>query len=61
MGEWFYSQKKPSGNFRKLLKQQRDKANLSCTEFTAEEKKLLAKLEPVAEKLRRGKTFKTVS
>jgi hypothetical protein len=53
MSEWYDSQKKPSGYFRKLLRERIEKANPRRT-LTAEEKKLLAKFERVAEGLRRG-------
>ena len=52
MSEWFDSQNKPSGNFRKLLKERIEKAN-PRSELTAEEAKRLAKLEAIAEKLKR--------
>lgn len=48
------SQKKPSGDFRKLLQERLDKANPRRIELTAKEKKRLAKLEGVAERLKRG-------
>ena len=44
MSEWYDSQKKPSGNFRKLLQEQIDKANPRRT-LTAEEQKRLSKLK----------------
>ncbi len=53
MSEWFDSQMKPSGNFRKLLQERIDKANPRRT-LTAEEKKRLEKLGAIAAKLKRG-------
>lgn len=53
MSEWFDSQKKPSSNFRKLLQQRIENANLRRT-LTAEEAKRLAKLGTIADKLRHG-------
>jgi hypothetical protein len=53
MSEWYDSQKKPSGCFRKLLRERIEKPNPRRT-LTAEEKKRLAKLEGVAGGLRRG-------
>jgi hypothetical protein len=51
--EWFDNQKKSSNNFRKLLKKRIDKAN-PRRELTAEEAKRLARLEVIADKLKRG-------
>ena len=53
MSEWFDSQKKPSSNFRKLLKERLDKVNPRRT-LTVEEVKRLSKLEVIATKLKRG-------
>jgi tetratricopeptide (TPR) repeat protein len=53
MSEWYDSQKKPSGNFRKLLQERIDKAN-PRRELTSEEQKRLARLEAIADKLKRG-------
>jgi tetratricopeptide (TPR) repeat protein len=53
MSEWYYSQKKPSSNFRKLLQKRIEKAN-PRRNLTAVEAKRLAKLEAIAEKLKRG-------
>lgn len=53
MSEWYYSQKKPNGNFRKSLQERLDKTN-SRRKLTEEETKRLAKLEVIAEKLKRG-------
>ena len=53
MSEWYDNQKKPSSHFRKLLKERIDKAN-PCRNLTAEETKRLARLEAIADKLKRG-------
>ena len=53
MSEWYDSQKKPSGNFHKLLQERLDIANLR-RELTSEETKRLGKLETIAARLRRG-------
>jgi len=53
MSEWLDNQKKPNGNLHKLLQERIVKANPSHN-LTAEEAKRLAKLEVMAEKLRRG-------
>ena len=52
--EWYSSQKKPSGNYRKLLQDQIDKVK-PRRKLTAEEIKHLNRLEAIAAKLRRGK------
>ena len=54
MSEWFDSQKKTNGDFRKLLQERIEKANPRC-ELTTEETKRLSKLEGIADKLRSGK------
>ena len=55
MSEWYDSQQKQScSSFRKLLQERIDKAN-PRRELTSEEAKRLAKLEAIAEKLKRGK------
>jgi len=54
MSEWYDSQKKPNSDFRKLLKERLEKTNPRRLELTAEEKKRLAKLEALADKLKRG-------
>ena len=41
MSEWHDSQKKPSGDFLKLLQERLDKTNPRHTELTAEEKERL--------------------
>jgi len=53
MSEWLDNQKKQKSNFRKLLQGRIEKAN-PRSELTAEETKRLAKLEAIAEKLKRG-------
>ena len=53
MSEWLDNQKKTNGNFRNLLQERIDKAN-PHRKLTAEECKRLAKLETIAEKLKRG-------
>ena len=53
MSEWLDNQKKPNCNLHKLLQERIVKANPSHN-LTAEEAKRLAKLEMMAEKLRRG-------
>ena len=53
MSEWYYNQKKPNSNFRKLLQEKVDKEN-PRRKLTAEEAKRLAKLEALADKLKRG-------
>ena len=53
MSEWYDSQKKPSGDFRKLLQERIDKTNPRRT-LTAEEERRLSKLEAIVSKLRCG-------
>jgi hypothetical protein len=53
MSEWFDSQKKTNGDFRKLLKERIEKAS-PRRELTNEENKRLAKLDAIANKLKRG-------
>ncbi|MDA9009180.1 hypothetical protein N9K16_04385 [Alphaproteobacteria bacterium] len=53
MTEWFDNQKKPRSNFRQLLQERTDKTN-PRRNLTVEEAKRLAKLEAIAEKLKRG-------
>ena len=53
MSEWFYNQNQTSSSFRKLLQERIDKTN-PWRELTSEETKRLAKLEAIAEKLKRG-------
>jgi len=53
MSEWYDSQKNSSSKFRNLLQKQIEKAN-PRRQLTSEEEKRLAKLEAIAEKLKRG-------
>ena len=53
MSEWYDSQKKPSGNFRKLLQERIEKAH-PRRPLTLEEERRLSKLNSIAEKLKRG-------
>ena len=53
MSEWLDNQKKQIGSIRKLLQERIDKAN-PPRELTAEEEKRLARLEAIADKLKRG-------
>tara|TARA_Y100000588_G_C13888141_1_gene767477 strand:+ start:377 stop:709 length:333 start_codon:yes stop_codon:yes gene_type:complete len=53
MSEWCDSQKKPSGDFRKLLQERIDKANPDRTLLTEEERRL-SKLEGIETELKRG-------
>jgi tetratricopeptide (TPR) repeat protein len=53
MSEWFDNQKKINSDFQKLLKE-RIESNNPRIELTTEEGKCLAKLEAIAEKLKRG-------
>uniref|UniRef100_UPI004047DF91 hypothetical protein n=1 Tax=Orrella sp. TaxID=1921583 RepID=UPI004047DF91 len=53
MSEWYDSQKKPSGDFRKLLQERIENANPRC-ELTSEETHHLRKLEGIIDKLKRG-------
>ena len=52
MSEW-YDNQKPSSNFRKLLQERIEKAN-PRRKLDADEAKRLAKLETIADKLKRG-------
>ena len=60
MSEWYDSQKKPSGDFRKLLQERIENAN-PRRELTSEETKRLYKLEGIADKLRRGENVQNRS
>jgi len=55
MSEWFDIQKQTSSNFQKLLKERIEKAN-PRRKLTAEETRRLAKLEGIADKLKRGES-----
>ena len=52
MSEWCDNQEKSNGNFRKLLQKRIEKAHPRRS-LTAEEAKHLAKLEAIADKLKR--------
>tara|TARA_A100001011_G_scaffold19318_1_gene19732 strand:+ start:5294 stop:5473 length:180 start_codon:yes stop_codon:yes gene_type:complete len=58
MSEWFDNQMKPSSNFRQLLQERIEKAN-PRRELTSEEAKRLAKLEVIADKLKRGEKLQS--
>ena len=60
MSEWLDSQKKPISSIHQLLQERIEKAN-PRRELTVEETKRNKKLEGIADKLKRGKTCKTVS
>ena len=53
MIEWLDSQNNPISSIRQLLQERIEKAN-PRRELTTEETKRLAKLEAIAEKLKRG-------
>jgi hypothetical protein len=53
MSEWYDYQKRQSSNFRKLLQERIEKSN-PRRKLSSEETKRLAKLEAIAEKLKRG-------
>ena len=54
MSEWFDSQKKPSGNFRKAINEHLEKSKSLRTDLTKEESKKLKKLEAIADKFKSG-------
>ena len=58
MSEWYNSQKKSNGNFRKLLQEHLDKVNLR-RKLAKDETTKLAKLEGIAEKLKRRKNVQS--
>ena len=58
MSEWFDNQKLSSSNIRKLLQERIEKANPRCN-LTAQEAKRLAKLEAIADKLKRGENVQS--
>ena len=58
MSEWYDSQKQLSSNFSKLLQERLFKAN-PHREITANETKRLAKLEGIADKLKRGENVQS--
>ena len=53
MSEWFDNKKQSNSNFRQLLRERVEKSN-PRRKLTAEETKRLAKLETIADKLKRG-------
>ena len=53
MSEWCDSQKKPNGNFQKSLQERLDKTN-PRRKLAKDETTKLAKLEGIADKLKRG-------
>ena len=53
MSEWYDNQNKPNSNFRQLLQERIERAN-PRRKLTSEEAKRLAKLEAIADKLKRG-------
>ena len=53
MSEWYGNQKKPSSNFCKLLQERIAKSN-PRRKLAVDETKRLAKLEAIADKLKRG-------
>ena len=53
MSEWLGNQKKPNSNFHELLQERIEKAN-PRRELTSEETECFAKLEAIADKLKRG-------
>ena len=59
MSEWYDSQKKPSGDFRKLLQERIDRANPRRA-LTAEEQKRLSNLEAIADRLKRGENVQNL-
>ena len=54
MSEWYKSQKQSSRNYRQLLQERIERAN-PRRKLTADETKRLAKLEGIANKLKRRK------
>ena len=58
MSERFDNHKKPRSNVRNLLQERDEKAN-PRHELTTEEAKRLAKLEVIADKLRRGENVQS--
>ena len=60
MSEWLDSQRKPSSKFRKLLQGRIENANPRRT-LSTEETKRLAKLEAMADKLKRRENVRIFS
>jgi len=52
MSEWYFSQKQPRSNFRKLLQERIDSVN-PRRQLTSKETKCLNKLEAIAARLKR--------
>ena len=59
MSEWYDSQKKPSGDFCKLLQERLDKAS-PRHKLSAKEERRLSKLEAIVAKLKRRKKCRVV-
>ncbi len=59
MSEWYDSQKKQSGNFRKLLQERLEKVNQRLQKLTKEEATKPAKLEAIAVRLKRGENVQS--
>jgi tetratricopeptide (TPR) repeat protein len=55
MSEWYDSQRKPSSDLRRLLKERFEQANPRRTELSKHETKRLERLEAIVENLKRGK------
>ena len=60
MSEWYRNQKKQTSDFCKVLHERLEKAN-PRRKLTAEETRRLAKLEAIAEKLKRGENVQNRS
>ena len=58
MNEWYGNQTQPSSNVRQLLQERFEKAN-ARRELTNEETKRFAKLEVIADKLKRGENVQS--
>lgn len=58
MSEWFDKQNQSSSSFHKLLQERIEKAN-PRRQLTSEEVKRLAKLEAIADKLKRRKNVQS--
>lgn len=52
MSAWYHSQKKPKGDFRRMLQERIEKANPRRTELTNDEKRRLRKLDDIAIRLK---------
>ena len=60
MSEWYYSQQKPSTDFRKPLQERIKEGNPRQKKLTADEKKRLEKLEAIAERIRHGENIQNL-